>query len=170
MRGIGYGRNQTRIHHCGSKTEKQAADQPKFEFASKSRQEQGRGLNPHSGDNQARAPPAVAQRPGRDLENAPGRGINGLENPNALDPQSEPGEEQRKDAPTHAVIEIVYEPGLGRCEQIAVAEGGEGKDLPEIDRGSLAPTIADLRAHVIPGVADEGNGKRRTEQSVSDPR
>ena len=83
------------------------------------------------GDDQALAAPAIAQRPGRDLQDAPGRRIDRLQNADPLDAEAEAGEEQREDAPAHAVIEVVDEAGLRRGEQIAVAERGEREDLPE---------------------------------------
>src|SRR5262249_26653744 len=111
---IGYGSDQARIHHCGAKPEKQAADEPPIEAAGRSGEEEAACLNPHAGNDEALAPPAIAELAGRYLEDAPCRRIYRLEDANALDAKSKGREEQRKYAPTHAVIEIVHEPGL-RC-------------------------------------------------------
>lgn len=59
------------------------------------------------------------------------------------------GEEQWEDAPAHAVIEVIDEPGLRGCEEIAVAEGGECEDLPEANGGYLAGAVASLQTDVL---------------------
>jgi len=96
-----------------------------------------RPANPHAGDDQALAAPSVTQWTSCDLQDAPGRGIDRLEDADALDAEAEGGEEQREDAPAHAVIEVVDEAGLRGCEEIAVLERRERKDFPKTDRRSL---------------------------------
>src|SRR4029450_9593713 len=88
-------------------------------------------LHPHAAYDEALAPPAVAQGSGGDLQHAPDRRIDGLEDADALHPQAEGGEEQGEDAPAHAVVEVVDEPRLGGGEEVAVPVGCLREDLPE---------------------------------------
>ena len=79
----------------------------------------------------------VAQRAGGDLQGAPHGRVDGLEDTDPLHSETEGGEEQGEHAPPHAVVEVVDEPGLRTCEEVAVLERGPGEDLPEAKRGWL---------------------------------
>lgn len=83
----------------------------------------------------------------------PGRGIDRLEDADALDAEAEGGEEQREDAPAHAVIQIVDEAGLRGGEEIAIAERGEREDFAETDRGSLLRVGRALQPDMIARVS-----------------
>src|SRR5436190_23008409 len=131
MRGIRHGGDEARIDHGSSKPEKKTADEPPAEAVGRCGQEQASGLNPHASDDQALASPAIAQRACGDLQNAPCRGIDGLEHANALDAEPEGGEIQREYPPAHAVIEVVDETGLGCREEIAIAKRSQRENLPE---------------------------------------
>ena len=112
MGGIRDRRDQAWIYHRGADPEQHAADQPRRERRRHCGQQQARRLHPHAADDQAFAAPAIAQGARCNLQDAPDGRIDGLQDADAFDAQSERGEEQGKDAPTHAVIEIVDEPGL----------------------------------------------------------
>jgi hypothetical protein len=112
MRGIGHCRDQAWVDHRGADPEQQAANEPIAECRRGGGQKQARRLYPHSADDQAFAAPTVAQGTCCNLQDAPGRGIDRLENADALDSEFERGEEQREDTPAHAVIEIIDEARL----------------------------------------------------------
>jgi hypothetical protein len=130
MGSIRNGGDQARIYHRSPDAEEKAAGQPVFEFAGDCGEKQACSLDPHSSNDQALASPSVAQRTRRHLENAPGCRVHGLENADTFDAKSKGSEEQREDAPAHAVIEIVDKSRLRCREEIAIAEGGESKHLP----------------------------------------
>src|SRR3989337_3690621 len=137
MRGIGDGCYQAGLDHRRAEAEQKAADDPPLELARRRGEKQTGGLNPHAGDDQALAPPAIAQGTRGDLQDTPCRGIDRLEDADALDAEAEGSEEQWENAPAHAIVEIVDEAGLRGGEQIAIAERGEREDLPKADRCGL---------------------------------
>ncbi len=94
MRGVGNGRDQARIDHRRSKAEKKTADKPPFEPARGRGEKQAAGLDPHSGDDQTLATPAIAQGAADDLQDSPCRGIDRLQDAYALDAKPEGYEEQ----------------------------------------------------------------------------
>src|SRR5713101_4745553 len=113
-------------------------------------------------------PPAVAQGTGSDLQEAPGRWVDRLENADPLHAEAERGEEQREDAPAHPVVEVVHEPGLRGGEQVAVLERGERKDFPEADRSWRLCVSRGLQPHVVARVADEEDRQRGLQHRVAD--
>ena len=84
------------IAHRRSDSQKEASDKPPLELMRRSGQKQPGSLNPHPGGDQALATPPIAQRPGHDLENAPGRRIDRLEDADALDAEAERRRKQGK--------------------------------------------------------------------------
>src|SRR5262249_6279157 len=124
MRSVGDCRDQAWIDHGGTKPQQQACQKPPAEIRGERSEEECRCLYPHTADDQAFAAPAIAEWPGDDLQHAPDRRIDGLEDTDALDAKPVGREKKRKYAPAHAVIEVVHEPGLRCCEQVAVAPAG----------------------------------------------
>src|SRR5205085_5848201 len=98
--------------------------------------------------------PSVTQWTGRHLQNAPGRWIDDFENTNPFNAEAECGKEQRKDSPTHTVIEIIDETGLRCGKQIPIAKRCEGKDIPEAYARSGLLGALDFESDMIPRVAD----------------
>ncbi len=168
MRGVGDRGDERRIDHCRADAEQHAGDEPPAETARRRRQEQACRLRPHARDDQALAAPAVAQRPGRRLKDAPYGGIDGLEHADLLDAQPESGKEQRKNPPAHAVVQVVDQSGLRGREEIAVAERSAAKDFPEADRLGRLCVAGEFEAHVMARVAYEQHRQDEPERRIAD--
>jgi hypothetical protein len=72
-----------------------------------------------------------------------------------LDAQPESGKEQRENAPAHAVVEVVDEPGLRGREQIAVAEGGAPEKSARSEHLARRCGAGNLHADMAAGVAHQ---------------
>lgn len=83
--------------------------------------------------------PAITQGPGDRLTNAPNYGVNGLKDADTFDAKPERGEEEREDAPAHAVVEIVDEASLALYSLAGGAEVvGLIKSLGRVGERSVA--------------------------------
>ena len=77
-------------------------------------------------------------------------------------PRPKAAKNSGKDAPAHAVVEVVDEPGLRGGEEVAVAERGEREDLPEAQIGcGSGGMVRRLQPDVSPRVAHEQDREER---------
>src|SRR5262249_41947888 len=150
--GIGYRGEQAGIDHCSADPEQHAAEQPPSETVEDGDDEQASGLDPHTGGDQALAPPSVAQRPGDDLQGATYRGVDPFQEADALDAQTSGSKEQGEYPPAHAVVQVVDEPGLRCGEQVPVSQRGPQKDLAEAQRGHDTGVLAALQRDMLAGI------------------
>src|SRR5439155_16936799 len=108
----------------------------------------------------------VRERPGRNLQDAPHGGVDSLDDADARDAEPIAGEEQRIEAPGHAVVEIVDEPGLARREETYVAEcrdiedGGQGR----ADGRCRLRTRRGLEMGIRPRLSHEHEGDDEAEE------
>src|SRR5262249_61243024 len=107
-------------------------------------------------------------RAGCNLQNAPGRRIDCFEDADPLHAQAEGREEERKNAPAHAVVEVVEESGLRGGEEIAITESGQRKNFPKAHCSSFMWSVANFRTNVGARVADEKYGEQRARNRVAD--
>src|SRR5713226_8943457 len=131
MGGIGNGGDQGRIDHGGACPEQDTRNEPPGKALRGCRQKETTCLNPHASHDQAFAAPAVAERSGNGLEDAPDSRIYGLENSDSLHSEPEGIEEQGEDSPAHAIVQVVDETCLGGCKEVSVSKGGAKEHLPE---------------------------------------
>src|SRR5205823_13947919 len=123
----------------------------------------------HSTGNKPLAANAVGHRPRGHLQQTPHAWVYGFDDTDALDPEPECREEERIQAPRHAVVEIVHEPGLARREQACVADAGQEEHVAERrwtrrSRGACAR----LEPHVTERLPNEEQGKTEAEHRNDD--
>ena len=139
------------IDHRGSNAEQHAGDEPPSHAAGRRRQEQPTHLHPHAGYDQAFASVSIAQGAGDGLEQP--RPRDGSTRPTYSRPCEPVGrEKEREDAPTHSVVQIVDEPGLGCREQVAIAKTRCAGRLPRAVMsavGGLRPAQGQTGSPVI---------------------
>ena len=81
-------------------------------------------------------------------------------------PRPKRREEQREDAPAHAVVEIVDQARLRGREQVAVAERGEDEDLAGSSIGSAGCVWPRrFEAHMLARVAHEQDRQHEPEDA-----
>jgi hypothetical protein len=111
--GVGHiadGGEQRRIHHCRPGAQDEGAGGPRPEPLHDGDEPDGGGLRPISGSDQPLAADPVGQSAGEELADTPHRRVEGGEDPDLRDRQSGAREEDRKDAPGEAVVEVVHQP------------------------------------------------------------
>ena len=83
-------------------------------------------------------------------------------------PRPKTGEEERENAPTHPVVQIVDQTGLRRSEQIAITERSAPKDLPEPDcLAGRRMMMGDFQADMVARVAHEQHRENQPEHRIS---
>src|SRR5215212_11996966 len=123
MGGVRDGGDQGRVDHSRTEAQEGATQQPPLEATGRDGDEDPSRLRPRTRHDQALASPAVSKWSGRDLQCSPHRRVDGLQDPDTLDPEAEAGEEQGEDAPAHAVVKVIDEARLRAGEEVAVLEG-----------------------------------------------
>ena len=124
------GRQQGRVDHRGAGAEQDGSHRPGGEGVRRGDSGQGEALQQHSRDDESLAAPPVGQGAGRELAQAPDRGVERGEYADSRDRQSGAGEQHREQPPGEPVVEVVDQPGLAGRGQGWFVKAGLGEDLP----------------------------------------
>ena len=112
-------------------------------------------LHPHPRHDQAPRPHRSLRGP---VATCRGAQTAGYEDAYSTHAEAEVREEQGKDAPAHAVVEVVDEPCLGAGEEVAVPVGTLREDLSERQGLSAPAVLLHLQADVLACIAHEERG------------
>src|SRR5207244_7177098 len=122
--------------------------------------------NPTAGRDQPSASNHIGEPTRQELAGTPHRWIDRGEYADTI--QSEAGRriDDWKESPSHAVIEVVDEPGLTDCREIRIGEGGSGEDRARRQRrASVSP--GRMRVHLMPRMSTGFTYKQRRQHEAS---
>ena len=128
------GGEEGRVDHGGADTEQRLGDGKAGErMRHRHAGDRGR-LEPHAAGDEPLAADAIGPGAGDQLDHAPDRRIDGRQSGDLGDVEPREGEDQRKEAPRHAVVQVVDQARLAHARQIAIADARAAEDLGRGDR------------------------------------
>src|SRR5229473_6260492 len=169
---VGDGGQERWVNHRGAEALEGRRDDPDSVGRYQDREPYPTRLDDHAPRDQALPPPAVGERPRRDLEKTPADRIHRLHHTDALDAKTQGREIEGIEPPRHPVVQIVDEAGLAGGEEADITEAGDIEDAAEGRRATLrrARFRARLHGNVAPCLADYQDAHEEADDRDRDPK
>ena len=170
MRDIADRREQRRVDHRGANAQQYGSRREAGEAGRDDNETDADRLNPHARRDQPLAADAIRPRAGEQLGDAPGRRIDRGEGSDLREVHPRGCEQQREQAPGHAVVEIVDETGLADARQVLVEQGGAPEDfaLGRYAFGRQLTKKFRFDGNVVPGLAHDECRQQQPERCEND--